>query len=104
MDLKKHFGIGVKAEKAVKNTFGINDRIRASSYFIPEKLNDRVKYDITNNYLVNRNLYDFRKANINYYKEINCYRGTRHKNRYPVRGQRTHTNASKKVFKFRRFL
>ena len=25
--------------------------------------------------------------------EINCYRGRRHKNRLPVRGQRTKTNA-----------
>ena len=31
--------------------------------------------------------------NIKRLQEINCYRGTRHKKRLPVRGQRTKTNA-----------
>ena len=34
--------------------------------------------------------------NIRRLKEINCYRGTRHKRNLPVRGQRTHTNARTK--------
>ncbi|MCB9094968.1 MAG: 30S ribosomal protein S13 [Halobacteriovoraceae bacterium] len=31
--------------------------------------------------------------NIKRLKDLNCYRGTRHKKGLPVRGQRTHTNA-----------
>lgn len=32
-------------------------------------------------------------GNIKLLQDINCYRGTRHKKRLPVRGQRTKTNA-----------
>ena len=41
------------------------------------------------------------KQNINFLKEIGSYVGSRHKKYLPCRGQRTHTNASKrkKVFK-----
>lgn len=31
--------------------------------------------------------------NIKFLREIKSYRGNRHKNKLPVRGQRTHTNA-----------
>jgi len=31
--------------------------------------------------------------NIKRLKDLNCYRGTRHRKSLPVRGQRTHTNA-----------
>lgn len=34
--------------------------------------------------------------NIKRLQEINCYRGTRHRKRLPVRGQRTRTNARTK--------
>ena len=36
------------------------------------------------------------KLNVNRLKEINSYRGLRHKANLPVRGQRTHTNARTK--------
>lgn len=42
-----------------------------------------------------KNLYNIETKlnNITFLKEINSYRGHRHKNKLPVRGQRTHTNA-----------
>jgi|TARA_B110000977_G_scaffold200390_1_gene290743 small subunit ribosomal protein S13 len=33
------------------------------------------------------------KDNISFLVKIKCYRGIRHKSKYPSRGQRTHTNA-----------
>lgn len=105
MDLKKIYGIGIKSEKNLKRKFGINDRIiRSSVYCIPEKLQQKIDAKIAKKFLVDRNLYNKRTRNINFYKNINCYRGIRHKNKYPVRGQRTHTNATKKNYKFGKFI
>lgn len=50
--------------------------------------------------ITGRQLFEYTKLNIAFLKTIKSYRGLRHKNRYPVRGQRTHTNATKKNFKF----
>jgi small subunit ribosomal protein S13 len=40
------------------------------------------------------------KENIIFLSKIKSYRGVRHKLGYPVRGQRTHTNAKTKKYKF----
>jgi small subunit ribosomal protein S13 len=39
------------------------------------------------------------KNNIIFLSKIKTYKGVRHKLGYPVRGQRTHTNAKTKKFK-----
>jgi small subunit ribosomal protein S13 len=104
MDLKKHYGIGIKSEKQLKNIFGINERLKANSCHISKILKEKVDFDISQSILINRDLYDHVRNNINYYKDINCYRGIRHKNKYPVRGQRTHTNASKKNYRYKHFI
>lgn len=44
----------------------------------------------------NRWSLDSTKENILFLKTIRSYKGSRHWNNYPARGQRTHTNASKK--------
>jgi len=53
--------------------------------------------------LTERKLFEFKNFNIDFLKSVKCYRGIRHKARLPVRGQRTHTNASKKIYKKRRY-
>ena len=37
------------------------------------------------------------KKNIEFMIELKSYRGIRHKLKYPVRGQRTHTNAKTRI-------
>jgi small subunit ribosomal protein S13 len=51
---------------------------------------------IEKNYAVEGDLRREIMMNIRRLKEINSYRGTRHKKRLPVRGQRTRTNARTK--------
>lgn len=48
---------------------------------------------IEKNYLVEGELRRYRAAAINRLRDINCYRGLRHRRGLPVRGQRTKTNA-----------
>lgn len=49
--------------------------------------------EIVDNYHVEGDLRRETAMNIKRLKEINCYRGMRHKKGLPVRGQRTKTNA-----------
>ncbi|MCH2106219.1 MAG: 30S ribosomal protein S13 [Planctomycetes bacterium] len=48
---------------------------------------------IEKNYLVEGELRRFNASAINRLRDINCYRGLRHRRGLPVRGQRTKTNA-----------
>lgn len=69
----------------LKKKHGVNNRINV--YFYKEKLEYKVKkLDLRRR---KKNSYKY----IQFYKDINSYRGTRHKRSLPVRGQRTHTNA-----------
>ena len=49
--------------------------------------------DEVDKYTTEGDLRRFNALNINRLKEIGCYRGRRHINQLPVRGQRTKTNA-----------
>lgn len=94
----KVYGINQKTSQLFKRKYGLNSKINNF-----ESINSKLKL-LFNNYIkdkkINRNLFDFNKSNINFLKNIKSYRGVRHRNKYPVRGQRTHTNATKKNFKF----
>ena len=100
MNFKK-YGVGFNIEKKFKEIYGINERLRSS--FLKNKIKRIFKWK-NKNLLVERSLYEAAKNNITFYKTIKCYRGSRHKNKYPVRGQRTHTNAKKKLLSSKKFL
>jgi small subunit ribosomal protein S13 len=53
----------------------------------------RIQEIINNDYTVEGELQRIVSGNIKRLKEINAYRGLRHKNNLPSRGQRTKTNA-----------
>ena len=98
-DLKK-YGLGDTRITLFKKKFGLNHRIKKVNfkrklkpYF--QKMNSRL--------LLNRKLFENVKLNIISLITLKSYKGLRHKNYYPVRGQRTHTNATKKVFKRKKF-
>jgi small subunit ribosomal protein S13 len=75
--------------------FGLN--IRNKNLFLNKDARLLFKNNLENNLDNSIN----KQSNVAFLKEINSYRGHRHKNKLPVRGQRTHTNAktSKKARK-----
>jgi small subunit ribosomal protein S13 len=96
--IQKIFGIGKKIPANFCKLFGINKKTRFSSLTLEEK-KTMLNY-IEKNYTVST---DLKKSNIQT-KEIlvklRTYRGLRLRNKLPVRGQRTHTNAktSKRIY------
>lgn len=84
------FGIGLKKKKTCFNQVGINNRINLSN--IPDlkinKINKQLKTQLKGKLLILKI-----KKYINFYKKLHNYKGIRHKQLKPVRGQRTKTNA-----------
>lgn len=58
---------------------------------------------VNKNKLRGRKLFERVSSNIRFYKNLRNYRGIRHIKGLPVRGQRTHTNASPKILKRKKF-
>lgn len=85
------YGIGRTAASKIAAEAGIEPSVRVKD------LNDEEVRKLINiiesNFRVEGDLRKELSLNIKRLMEINCYRGTRHKRRLPVRGQRTHTNA-----------
>ena len=52
----------------------------------------KIRECIDKNYVVEGDLRSI-SSNIKRLTDLGCYRGLRHRNKLPVRGQRTHTNA-----------
>lgn len=96
----KRYGTDQTTEKNFRQKHRLN--LRLKELHITENIFDLFK-DNTRWLLTERKLFDYTNSNIDFWKAAKCYRGMRHKARLPVRGQRTRTNASKKVFKRRRF-
>jgi small subunit ribosomal protein S13 len=81
----------------LKKKYGVNTRLNVKFY--KERLEHKVKkLDLRRK---KKTSYKY----IEFYKNINSYKGTRHKRSLPARGQRTHTNAktnkNKKKNKFK---
>ncbi len=92
------YGIGPKRIKEITNNLCINPNIRFYKLKITQ-ISKICKY-ITTNYKVGSFLQKEIKENIKRFVKIKSYKGMRHKNSLPVRGQRTHTNAqTQKKFK-----
>ena len=85
------YGIGkTNAASIIKDT-GINPDTRVKDLSEEEVAKNRDQ--IENNYTVEGDLKREVALNIKRLTEIGCYRGRRHRNKLPVRGQRTKTNA-----------
>ena len=94
-----------RVEIALTYIYGIgktsSDRILAESQINPDtRVKDlseeeiaKIRDQIENNYTVEGDLKREVALNIKRLTEIGCYRGRRHRNKLPVRGQRTKTNA-----------
>lgn len=79
---------------------GIN--LKSKTTFVTNHL-QTVFNRINKGKLRGRKLFESVSSNITFYKELRNFRGIRHIKGLPVRGQRTHTNASPKVLKQKKF-
>jgi small subunit ribosomal protein S13 len=85
------FGVGrTRADKAVAAT-GIKAGTRVRDLTEEEVI--KLREFVEENYKIEGDLRREVSQNIKRLMEIGCYRGLRHRQGLPVRGQRTHTNA-----------
>ena len=85
------YGIGCSLANDILKTTKIDFNKRAKD-LTPEEIS-RLKQEIEKNYKIEGELRQSIKQNIVRLKEIQCYRGSRHSKKLPMRGQRTKTNS-----------
>ncbi len=85
------YGIGPKTSETILKTAQIDPKVRVKDLTDNEisKIQDAINSSLT----VEGELQRIVSGNIKRLKDINSYRGQRHKNNLPSRGQRTRTNA-----------
>lgn len=97
--LKKSYGFGTSKGIFISKFLGFNHRLALDKKLTGKNINSikkRVKY-----LLFGPALKQFVKAAVLFLIRIKTYKGTRHKFKYPARGQRTHTNGkTKKKFRY----
>lgn len=84
-------GIGPHLSRVILKEAGISPDVRAKN--LTEDEISRIAGIIDRNYVVEGQLKRQVSQNIARLKDIQCYRGLRHRRGLPVRGQRTRTNA-----------
>ncbi|HLC91862.1 MAG TPA: 30S ribosomal protein S13 [Candidatus Saccharimonadales bacterium] len=88
------FGIGLKTSQDILSTAKVEPTVRVKNLTDAEV--SRIQEVINEKYTVEGELQRIVTGNIKRLKDINAYRGLRHKANLPVRGQRTKTNARTK--------
>lgn len=84
-------GIGRKTAEEIADKLGIAHSARVQDLSDEEVL--RIRETIDSDYTVEGDLRRNTAMNIKRLMDLRAYRGLRHRNQLPVRGQRTHTNA-----------
>lgn len=85
------YGIGPVFAGRILEACGVDPTTRVKD--LTEAELTKIRDEITANYTVEGELQRVVTTNIKRLKDINAYRGLRHKNNLPSRGQRTRTNA-----------
>lgn len=85
------YGVGRVQAVNICYELGIDPHLRASE--LSEDEVARITNHLDKNYIVEGPLRRSVKQDIDRLREIQCYRGIRHRRGLPVRGQRTKTNA-----------
>lgn len=85
------YGIGPKSSQTILEQAKIEPTVRVKDLTDSEIA--RIQDAINNDYTVEGELQRIVTGNIKRLKDINAYRGLRHKANLPARGQRTKTNA-----------
>jgi len=85
------YGIGSSRAKRILNETGIHYDKKVNEWTDDEQ--NAIRNLINNGFKVEGALRSETQLNIKRLTDINCYRGMRHRNGLPVRGQRSKTNA-----------
>lgn len=85
------YGIGPKMASDILAKAKVDPTVRVKN--LTEGEVGKISEIISNDYVVEGELQRVVTGNIKRLKDINAYRGLRHKNNLPSRGQRTKTNA-----------
>ena len=85
------YGIGPMFAARILEATGISPTTRVKD--LTEAELKKLRDEIDSNYTVEGDLQRVVSGNVKRLKDINAYRGIRHKNGLPSRGQRTRTNA-----------
>ena len=85
------FGIGSNFSKNICKITNVDGGKRVNELVESEII--KIREYIDANYTVEGDLRREVSNNIKRLTDLGCYRGLRHRNKLPVRGQRTHTNA-----------
>jgi len=89
--LRYIYGIGPKFAEEICRKTGIDPAIKAKT--LTEEELSKIASVIDNDYVIEGSLRRQLQQNIARLRDINCYRGLRHRRGLPTRGQRTKTNA-----------
>jgi small subunit ribosomal protein S13 len=85
------YGIGRTSAASICSVLNVDPNKRAHE--LTEDELSRIASYIDKNFIVEGELKRMEASNIARLRQINCYRGIRHRRGLPVRGQRTRTNA-----------
>lgn len=85
------YGIGKTTSQKILKDVGIDESVRVKNLTDDEI--GRIVNEIEKNYTIEGPLKRQVGNNVQRLKQINCYRGQRHRKGLPCRGQRTRTNA-----------
>ncbi len=91
VSLRYIFGIGPENAMDILKEAGVNPELRAKE--LSEEDLSKIVVIIDRSHLVEGALRRQQQQNISRLKEIQSYRGNRHRRSLPVRGQRTRSNA-----------
>ena len=91
ISLRYIFGVGPKTASVICEKTGIDPAVRAKD--LTEEELSKIATILTNDYVTEGQLRRQVQQNIARLRDIQCYRGLRHRRGLPVRGQRTKTNA-----------
>ena len=89
--LTKIYGIGVANSRKILTKASINFDLRTNQ--LTDEHVSSIREILENEYIVESELKRKISLNIKRLLEINCFRGKRHRQQLPLRGQRTRTNA-----------
>lgn len=85
------YGIGPVFARAILEACGVDPTTRVKD--LTEAELSKIRTEVDQNYTVEGDLQRVVTGNIKRLKDINAYRGLRHKSNLPAHGQRTRTNA-----------
>ncbi len=91
ISLRYIFGVGPKTASVICEKAGLDPTVRAKD--LTEEELSKIATILTDDYVTEGQLRRQVQQNIARLRDIQCYRGLRHRRGLPVRGQRTKTNA-----------